>query len=39
MIDRLREVSGQGRRQVRLAAPSIAVIDPDPLPCHRGGLP
>jgi len=36
LCDRLRELSGQGRRQVRLAALEGVAIDPDALPCHRG---
>jgi len=36
LCDRLREISGQGRRQVRLAAIAGAAIDPGALPCHRG---
>ena len=36
LCDRLREMSGQGRRQVRLATIAEAAIDPGALPCHRG---
>jgi tetratricopeptide (TPR) repeat protein len=36
LCDRLRELSGQGRRQVRLAAIAGVAIDPEALPCHRG---